>query len=118
MIVLLAEDDEDLRRVLETAVPTEFELRSCSTGTEALRSLTSERIDVLMTDLDLPNVSGEQLVRVARALPRRVGVVVFSGHVDRLDACRSAADAALQKPFALSAFWAALQLASDRVARG
>ena len=114
MVVLLVEDDGDLRRLLEAALPPEFEVRSCSTGDEGLRILTSDPIDVLLTDLDVPNVSGEQLARVARALPTPMGVVLMSGHVNRLEASRGLADAVLTKPFALYAVRAALRRASSR----
>jgi DNA-binding response OmpR family regulator len=118
MIVLVVEDDEPIRRVIVAGVPPDFEVRSCATGIEGLRSLTSEHVDILVTDLDVPNVSGEQLVRVARALPWPIGVVVMSGHVDRLEACRGMADSVLAKPFSLSSLRAALRRASDALPRG
>jgi DNA-binding response OmpR family regulator len=117
MIVLLVEDDGDLRELLEQVLAPEFEVRGCATGTEALHILTSEPVDLLLTDLDLPGISGEELVAVARGRPRPMGVVVMSGSRKRLDSCRAESDAALIKPFALSTARAALRRAAELALR-
>jgi DNA-binding response OmpR family regulator len=110
MIVLLVEDDDDLRALLEAALPPEFQVRSCGSGPEGLKRLESERFDVLLTDLDLPVVRGEDLVERARAMSP-MGVVVMSGDPDRLESCRGLADAVVTKPFPLRAVRAALRRA-------
>jgi DNA-binding response OmpR family regulator len=117
MIVLLVEDDDDLRTLLKEALAPEFEVRLCATGGQALLILESEAVDVLLTDLDLPEISGEELVAVARGLSRPMGVVVMSGSRKRLDACRAESDAALIKPFALSTARAALRRAAELALR-
>ena len=117
MRVLVVEDDDDLLAVLETALSPEFEVSGCGTGGEAIPILKAESPDVLLTDLDLPDLPGEELVLVARGLPRAVGVVVMSGRRDRLDRCRADTDAALIKPFALSTARAALRRAGELALR-
>jgi DNA-binding response OmpR family regulator len=117
MLVLLVEDDDDLRELLTEALVPEFEVRGCATGNEGLRRLRSEAVDVLLTDLDLPLVRGEQLVVAARGLERPVGVVVMSGSRDRLDTCRTHSDAALVKPFSVPTARAALQRAAELARR-
>ncbi len=111
MKLLLVEDEEDLRGMLEAILPPDFEVRSCATGSEGLDVLQSERVDVLLTDLELPGVSGEMLARFARALPRPVTVVIMSGNLGRLEASRALADAAVVKPFPMAALRAALMRA-------
>jgi DNA-binding response OmpR family regulator len=112
MIVLLVEDDDDLRRVLEIALASEFDVRSCRTGTDGLQALRTERVDVLLTDLDLPGASGEVLAQVAKTLPRPVPVVAMSGDFVRLEACRGMVDAVIAKPSPLAALRAALRRAT------
>jgi CheY-like chemotaxis protein len=112
MIVLIVEDDDDLRSVLELALGSEFDVRSCRTGTDGLERLRAERVDVLLTDLDLPGASGEALAQVAKTLPRPVPVVAMSGNVVRLEACRGMVDAVITKPSPLSAIRAALRRAT------
>ena len=111
MIVLLVEDDPDLRRVLEILLEKQFEVRSCATSGEALRKLRTERADVLLIDLDLPGASGEALLHTARTLPGRVAIVGMSGNPGRLEAIRASADAVIAKPFPLAAVTAALRRA-------
>jgi DNA-binding response OmpR family regulator len=117
MRVLVVEDDGDLLGILELALAPEFEVRGCANGSDALQALESEPVDVLMTDLDLPDVPGEELVLVARGLPTPMGVVVMSGRRDRLDRCRADTDAALIKPFPLSTARAALRRAGELALR-
>jgi len=112
MKLLLVEDDEDLRGMLEAILPPDFEVRACSTGSEGLDALQTERVDVLLTDLELPGVSGEVLARFARALPRPVPVVIMSGNLGRLEASRALADAVVVKPFPMAAVRAALMRAA------
>jgi len=112
MIVLLVEDDAEVRRVMEMALAPEFDVRSCRTGTEGLQMLRTERVDVLLTDLDLPGLSGEALAEAAKMLPRPVPVVAMSGDFGRLEACRSRVDAVIVKPAPLSAVKAALRRAT------
>ena len=109
MIVLLVEDDDDLRRVLEIALGDEFEVRSCSTGTEGLERLRTEYVDVLLTDLDLPGPSGEELARMAKTLLWRVRIVTMSGNPARLEASRALADAVIAKAGPLAALIAAFK---------
>jgi CheY-like chemotaxis protein len=114
MMVLLVEDDPDLRRLLEMGLRPEFELRSCADGVEARRRLESEHVDVVLTDLELGAVSGEELAERARALPRPVGIVMMSGDVDRLERARAQADAVVAKPFPMPAVRSALRRAAAR----
>jgi DNA-binding response OmpR family regulator len=117
MRVLVVEDDQDLLGILALALAPEFEVRGCTSGAEALAILESEPMDLLMTDLDLPEVPGEELVLVARGLPTPMGVIVMSGSRERLDRCRADTDAALIKPFPLSTARAALRRAAELTLR-
>ena len=110
--ILLVEDDDDLRSLLARVLAEDYYVRSCGTATEGLRRLHTERVDVLLTDLGLPDLGGEYLVRAAHNTMPPVPVVVMSGDRDRLAACRDLADASLPKPCALPEVKAALQRAA------
>jgi CheY-like chemotaxis protein len=114
MRVLLVEDDPALRRLLEKGLRPEFELRICADGVEARGRLASEHFDVLLTDLELGVVSGEELADEARALPRPVGIVIMSGDLERLERSRARADAAVAKPFPMPAVRSAVRRAASR----
>jgi CheY-like chemotaxis protein/heat shock protein HslJ len=109
MILLVVEDDGDLRELLEMALSPEFEVYSCADGAEADRHLRAERVDAVLTDLDLPLVTGEEVLRLARSLRPAVPVIVMSGDPTRLCEVRDHADAAVAKPFTLDALRAAVR---------
>jgi DNA-binding response OmpR family regulator len=111
MIVLLVEDDPDLRRVLEILLENHFEVRSCATSGDGLRKLRTERIDVLLIDLDLPGAWAEVLLRTAKMLPQRPAIVAISANPVLLEDSRDVADAVIAKPFPLAAVTAALRRA-------
>ena len=108
MIVLLAEDDDELRKMMEIALADEFDLRSCASGDEALFVLHTEPVDVLLTDLSLPGVRGEALAREAQNLLPRVPVIVMSCDLARLEVMRPLVDAVIAKPTPLADVKAAL----------
>jgi PAS domain S-box-containing protein len=105
--ILLVEDDELVRisaaMLLESLGHAVVE---AGTGAQALAMLESEpAIDVLMTDLGLPDINGADVVERAWAARPRLMVVVATGR-----AATDVADgaAALQKPYDLRQMAAAL----------
>lgn len=114
MIVLLVEDDDDLRGLLERALGDDFEVVGCAGGDEGLQVLRSARVDVLLTDLALPGVPGEALAAEAGTLTPRVPVVAISADLARLEVMRPLVDAVIPKPSPLAAVRAALHRAFDR----
>ena len=113
--MLLVEDDDDLRELLEMMLGGDFEVRSCASGAEALWRLRTEPLDVLLTDLSLPDVPGEDLAQAARRLEPNVVIVAMSGDAERLAACRGLADGLIAKPCTFDAFKLALRRALEHV---
>ena len=83
--VLLVEDEEIVRvcvqRVLETAGVTVF---AANDGIEAIdRFREHERdIDLVLLDLDLPRMSGDEVLEALRSLDPHVRVLISSGYLD------------------------------------
>ncbi|MET0422362.1 MAG: response regulator [Actinoplanes sp.] len=81
-VVLLVEDDEDLREMTSQMLQLRgFEVL---TATDAVTAITTCRvydgtIDVLLTDLGLPGVSGGELARSATLVRPTMEVVYVSG---------------------------------------
>jgi CheY-like chemotaxis protein len=72
-------------------------------GSEALSLLREDiEIDMLLTDLGLPGMSGAELVNEARKLRPEIRVVVASGYSEAADPAGSLSGVGrLQKPFTL-----------------
>jgi len=79
--VLLLEDDEPLRdrfaRIL-AGWPGGRLVAACANLTDALRQLRSETIDLLVTDLRLPDGHGTQAIRTLRSLNPNADAMVIS----------------------------------------
>lgn len=84
--VLLVDDDASVRRLVALALDGQpLELLSCADGAEALALLQTTPVQVVISDLMMPGVSGlELLTRLAcePALRRGAQLVAFSAGID------------------------------------
>jgi CheY-like chemotaxis protein len=104
-IVILAVDDEPgvlalVRRCLDDERVTLIE---ASSGSDALaRIVQGPALDLLLTDLRMPEMQGDELARRVRTLEPDLKVLYLTSHADRLfDAKKQlwAEEAYLDKPF-------------------
>ena len=79
--VLVVDDEPDIRELLELTL-IKMGLAVVSTGTvaEAKEHLESERFDLCLTDMRLPDGEGLELVRHIAALPGDLPVAVITAH--------------------------------------
>jgi CheY-like chemotaxis protein len=97
-LVVLVEDDAIVRMIsAELLRDLHYEVAEAASGEEALAVLESAPADVLITDLNLPGMSGDELVRAARRLSPRIRVIFASGDVskaapDRANPLRAGSD--------------------------
>ena len=102
--VLVVEDNELERQITADTLRDEgFAVEEAPIGKRALELLGLSRFDVVLTDLMMPGMSGEQLVKAIRtdhsydAMP----IVVMSAVLDVRITSEIPADVFLAKPFAL-----------------
>lgn len=87
MITVLLVDDEavDLewlrRRVVGSPLPLQV-VGTASSGFNALKLMEDERIDVILSDIRMPIMSGMEFARKAKELNPHVQIVFISGHED------------------------------------
>jgi CheY-like chemotaxis protein len=100
--VLLVEDADDVREAFALLLEgAGAEVVTAASATDALARAGEDAFDVLLTDLGLPDVPGDQLIRAVLTSCRpRPAVVVVSGFGEPyLDRARAAgASAVLTKP--------------------
>jgi len=103
--VLAVDDDPDLLELLkEVLIPQGYKVLIASNGEEALKMTASqqEKIDLLLTDVILPGIKGQELAKELQALSPDLNVLFMSGYL-----CPSMAnstpdkkcEAFIQKPF-------------------
>jgi CheY-like chemotaxis protein len=107
--VYVVEDDEGVRELLSRVLGTLYVLRVFATGREALNALQALPPDVLLMDLQLGDLAGEDLASVAEGLERPPRLVVMSGDHRRLLRAARWAQATVPKPFAIPALIGAIE---------
>jgi DNA-binding response OmpR family regulator len=100
--VLIVEDHADLREMLAVLLETEgFAVQTARNGAEALRCLDEARPNVILLDLMMPVMTGDEFRERQLADPRFCDVPVIcmtAAHDGRDRAARIHADAYFQKP--------------------
>lgn len=112
--VLVVEDDSAINDVVcKRLAKMGLAVEPAFSGTEAKRLLDGRRFDLVITDLMLPGISGEQVVQVARGLDEDLPVIVISARTssaDKVDLLTLGADDYLTKPFDLDELAARVQV--------
>ena len=106
--VLIADDEKNFARVLKAELGREGHSTEVSAnGREALERLKEQEFDVLILDLKMPRMSGEELLsRIMTAYPG-AKVIVTTG-LDR-DLTQLQASVTLRKPFRLAEMTATIR---------
>ena len=82
--VLFVEDDPLVRVTLPYFLPEdEFQTFVAESGMEAMRLLAEHHVDVLVTDLVMPGVSGLELAVQAKLLRPNLRIMFMSGYFSR-----------------------------------
>ena len=116
--ILLVEDAADIREVLAVLLESEgASVVATGSGREAVDVAARQPFDVLLTDLGLPDIPGDLVIRRVLATARkRPRVVVLTGYDEPFTsrARQAGADIVLNKPIAWSALLAHLDLDDRR----
>ncbi len=82
--VLLVDDDKDIINWLKNNFDWEsFGCVVCggaNSAKEALEMLTSHDVNIMITDISMPNISGLELIRQVREIAPNIRVIIISGH--------------------------------------
>lgn len=103
---LVVEDDDDARALVVKVLETRgASVRAVSSASEALSVLEKERVDVLLSDIEMPGTDGYQLITELRRRPSQQGGAVpaaaltaYARTEDRLRALRAGFQLHLPKP--------------------
>ncbi len=113
--ILIVEDSPAMRAYARGALEGAFEdveIVEASSGFDALRLLPRGSFDLVITDINMPDINGLELIRFVRGSDhhRAVAVLVISTQSSDRDKTRAislGADAFLAKPFSPEALCAA-----------
>lgn len=78
--ILIVEDDGDFRDTLFAMLDSGgHDVRDAGDGREALDILATDRFDLLIMDVLMPEVDGIEVLRAIQAMPSRPPVIAISG---------------------------------------
>jgi signal transduction histidine kinase len=104
---LLAVDDEPrILRLMNAVLAGSYDLATAGDGEEGLRLALTTRPDLILTDFNMPKMTGQELLQRLRQETSLddVPVIVLTGHEDdqlRVDLLRNGAQDFLVKPFSV-----------------
>lgn len=117
--ILIVDDERSIRRFLSASLSGQYEVIQASDGEEALRAVVTERPDLLILDLGLPDIDGVEVTRRLREWSQ-IPIIVVSvreQESDKIAALDAGADDYLTKPFGAGELMARIRVALRRSAQ-
>ncbi|HZF62850.1 MAG TPA: response regulator transcription factor [Chitinophagaceae bacterium] len=103
--ILLVEDDVEIRNLLGLHLQSEaYQLKACGNGVDALRELSSHAFDLVILDINLPDINGLELCKNVRKLDATTPIMMItclSEESDKVLALELGADDYVTKPFGI-----------------
>ncbi len=104
--ILIAEDSQTMRSLIASTISVMggYELIEAANGFEALRILPREKVDLVITDINMPDINGLELISFIKNNPNYKETPLFiisteGSEKDREKGISLGADAYLVKPF-------------------
>ncbi|MBN1661265.1 MAG: response regulator transcription factor [Anaerolineae bacterium] len=118
--VLVVDDERAIRRFLRVSLTAHgYTVYEASSGCEALQAVSSDRPDLIILDLGLPDMDGIEVTRQLREW-NRTPIIVLSVHEEeatKVAALDAGADDYLTKPFGTAELMARMRAALRHVAQ-
>jgi YesN/AraC family two-component response regulator len=77
---VLVVDDEQVMREFLADVLEDFSVEKAADGDEAIEKLRQRKFDLIITDMKMPRVSGEEVVKFAKETYPDSKIIVISGY--------------------------------------
>ncbi len=98
--VLIVDDDPQMLRLVSAMLgPQNVNILAAPLPSDALRICGEETVDVLISDISMPEMAGNKLAERVLKLYPRISVLLISGAVDEAPPVRAARVRFLKKPF-------------------
>jgi two-component system KDP operon response regulator KdpE len=117
--VLVVDDETALLRALRINLTARgYAVTTANDGASALLAAATERPDLVLLDLGLPDIDGIEVIRELRSWSAMPIIVLSARHrsADRIQALDTGADSYVTKPFGMEELLACLRVAERRLA--
>ena len=117
--LLYVEDNEQARESMMSVLEEFFEnvVIACD-GEEGLESFKNNKIDLIITDINMPRLNGLEMIKEIRKLDTEVSILVLSAYNESsffLDSIKLGVDGYLLKPIAINQFMNSLQKITQKI---
>jgi two-component system chemotaxis response regulator CheY len=106
-VILAVDDSATVRKFVAVSLSMQgFQVITASDGMDALEKLPQQQVDLLVTDLNMPNMDGFELIRALRENPqyKDLPVIILTSltdEVSRETGAKLGVNSFLVKPFSL-----------------
>jgi DNA-binding response OmpR family regulator len=102
--IMIIDDDDDLRETLceQFELHEEFDTRSAATAGDGIALAKAERADLILLDVDLPDMDGREACRLLRKSGIAIPIIMLTGaktDADQILGLESGANDYVLKPF-------------------
>ena len=102
-MILIVEDDKDINNLIKELLSERgFETKQVFDGAEAVDYLKNNEVDLMLLDLMMPKLMGEDVINYARSMNMKMPIIVLSAKIDkatRLGCLDLGCDDFITKPF-------------------
>lgn len=122
--LLLVEDDPDMRRTTRVLLERAgYRVREAGSAEEGLAKLQKDPPDLLISDINLPGISGTKMLEILRSEDKTTGIpvmllTVLGKGADKVQGLKKGADDYVTKPFDPAEFIARVEALLRRAQRG
>ncbi len=104
--LLIVEDNDDLRNYLASTFKAEYNVVATSSADDALKFLESHYPDIILSDVMMPGIQGDEFCKTLKGNPATAGIPVIlltakTNHDAVVEGIEKGADDYISKPFSL-----------------
>jgi two-component system KDP operon response regulator KdpE len=114
--ILVVDDERPILRFLSASLSGQYAIVEAATGEDAMRAVATERPDLIILDLGLPDIDGVEVTRRLREWTQTPIIIVSvrEQESDKVAALDAGADDYLTKPFGAGELMARIRVALRR----
>lgn len=96
--ILIVEDDDSIHKLIKELLIDKYEILDAYSGTEAMILLNQNNVNLILLDLMLPGVDGDEIISKFKSIP----IIVISAKIspkDKVNSLLNGANDYITKPF-------------------
>jgi CheY-like chemotaxis protein len=78
--ILVCDDEESIRLLLREALKDDYEVSEASDGREAVKLVTTQPFDLLITDIKMPGTHGFEAIERIRERNKDIPIIICSAY--------------------------------------